>query len=149
MRCNSSEIRKARCLSEILNEVQPPPIPSASEDETEDILNWGQEAQQLRSGDPVYHSNANKLTLRPASTSSTDAEAASTAAEDAESLVVLPLLTQASYTSSETTLTSSRTTLPTGKGTKIKEAYRLESEGGFSLDSRSAGKEPKIQNWVF
>ena len=111
-------------MSEILNEVQPPPIPSASEDETEDILNWGQEAQQLRSGDPVYHSNANKLTLRPASTSSTDAAAAE---NEAESLVVLPLLTQASYTSSETTLTSSRTTLPTGKGTKIKEAYRLES----------------------
>ena len=80
------QIRKEtrRCLSEILNEVQPPPIPSASEDETEDILNWGQEAQQLRSGDPVYHSNANKLTLRPASTSSTDAATASTAAENAE-----------------------------------------------------------------
>ena len=25
----------------------------------------------------------------------------------------------------------------------------LQAEGGFSLDSRSAHKEPKNQNWVF
>ena len=52
----TSEIRKARCLSEILNEVQPPPVSQ------EDILDWGQE--ELR-GDPVFSATAssNKLTL--------------------------------------------------------------------------------------
>ena len=55
----TSEIRKARCLSEILNEVQPPPVSQ------EDILDWGQE--ELR-GDPVYSvatatSSSDKLTL--------------------------------------------------------------------------------------